>query len=246
MGFLDTIARIPKILEANVNSLLDKCEDPVKMIDQLLVDYKRNLGDVKKDLAEVMANLNMAEKELKEQEEKVAKYANAAQAAVNAGNLDDARQLLASKQAAEATRDSLKQNYDVCLQNCNTMKAGYNKLVQDIEVLEQKRDTAKAKMSMAKAQEKINSATSIAKASKVSDSFAKYEEKADKALARANAMLELDSNIETADQLANKYNIGGSSPSVEAELQAMMAKANGGVSTASVEDELQSMLDNKN
>ena len=47
MGFMETLKRIPKILEANLNDLLDKAEDPEKMIDQ----YLRNLED---DYAEYM------------------------------------------------------------------------------------------------------------------------------------------------------------------------------------------------
>ncbi len=61
MGLMDTLGRIPKILEANINAILDKCEDPAKMIDQLLIDYKRDLADVKKDTAAVMADVKLAE-----------------------------------------------------------------------------------------------------------------------------------------------------------------------------------------
>lgn len=225
MSFFETIARIPKILESNVNALLDKCEDPAKMIDQMLVDYKRNLADVKRDLTEVMANLDLAKKELDEAEEKVRRYETAAQKAANEGQLDDARKLISSKQQAEVTRDSLKKNYEMCLQNCNTMKAGYNKLVSDIESLEQRRDAVKAKLSLAKATEKMSDANSIVNANKVADNFSKYENMADKALARANASLELDSQVETAETLAEKYTGAGLDSSVEAELQAMLAKA---------------------
>jgi len=49
MGLADTLGRIPKILEANINALLDRCEDPAKMIDQLLIDYNRDLADVNRD-----------------------------------------------------------------------------------------------------------------------------------------------------------------------------------------------------
>ena len=35
MGFMDTIKRVGGILEANVNALIDKAEDPEKMVDQL-------------------------------------------------------------------------------------------------------------------------------------------------------------------------------------------------------------------
>lgn len=64
MGLADTLGRIPKILEANINALLDRCEDPAKMIDQLLIDYKRDLADVKRDTAAVMADVKLAEKKV--------------------------------------------------------------------------------------------------------------------------------------------------------------------------------------
>ena len=90
MGLMDTLGRIPKILEANLNAILDKCEDPAKMIDQLLVDYKRDLADIKKDTAAVMADVELAEKRLKECDESIAKKQKAAENALKAGNEGDA------------------------------------------------------------------------------------------------------------------------------------------------------------
>ena len=42
------IARFRDIMAANINALLDKAEDPEKMIDQLMRDLVDNLADVKK------------------------------------------------------------------------------------------------------------------------------------------------------------------------------------------------------
>ena len=52
MGMLD---RFADIVKANINDLLDKCEDPAKMIDQYLRDLTENLAEVKKETAGVMA-----------------------------------------------------------------------------------------------------------------------------------------------------------------------------------------------
>ena len=41
------IARFKDIMAANINALLDKCEDPEKMIDQYLRNLESDLGKVK-------------------------------------------------------------------------------------------------------------------------------------------------------------------------------------------------------
>ena len=48
------IARFRDIMAANINALLDKAEDPEKMIDQLMRDLVDNLADVKKETAGVI------------------------------------------------------------------------------------------------------------------------------------------------------------------------------------------------
>lgn len=224
MGLIETLGRIPKILEANINDILDKCENPEKMMNQMLVDAKRDLAAVKKDTATVMADMKLAEDKWKEAQADVDRKQKAAEAAIMAGNEEDARKLLAAKQAAEVTCGTLKKNYDVCVNNANQMKAGYNKLVDNIAILEQRAATAKAQMNIAKAQTKVHDATARANSTKISDSFAKYEEKAQRALAEANALTELDEQVETAEQIMQKYENSGSTPAVDAELAALKQK----------------------
>lgn len=224
MGLVDTLKRIPKILEANLNSLLDKCEDPAKMIDQLLVDYKRDLADVKRDTAAVMADLKLAEKKLKECDEDIARKQKAAENALKAGNEADARTLLAAKQSMEVTRQSLLENYSVAQRNAELMQDGYNKLVRNIEELEQRKDAAKAKISMAKAQEQINKTAARANSTVSMDAFNQYEQKAERMLAEANANAELDSQVQSVENLTDKYASSAESSSVDDELAALKAK----------------------
>ena len=48
MGIL---TRFTDIMKSNINALLDKCEDPAKMIDQTLRDLREDLAEVKKETA---------------------------------------------------------------------------------------------------------------------------------------------------------------------------------------------------
>ena len=60
MGILQ---RFTDIMSANVNALLDKAEDPAKMVDQYLRDLESDLGKVKAETAAVMAEEKRAERE---------------------------------------------------------------------------------------------------------------------------------------------------------------------------------------
>lgn len=224
MGLADTLARIPKILEANINALLDKCEDPAKMIDQLLIDYKRDLVDVKRDTAAVMADVKMAEKRLEECDADIARKQKAAENALKAGNEGDARTLLAAKQSLEVTRESLLQNLSVTQKNAEMMQEGYNRLVRNIEELESRKDAAKAKISMAKAQEQINKTAAKANSNVSMDAFNKYEQKAERMLAEANAAAELDAATVSVEDITAKYTSGTESASVDEELAALKSK----------------------
>ena len=49
------LQRFSQIMSANINALLDKCEDPAKMIDQYLREMNENLAEVKSTTASLMA-----------------------------------------------------------------------------------------------------------------------------------------------------------------------------------------------
>ena len=54
MGIL---TRFTDIMKSNINALLDKCEDPAKMIDQTLRDLREDLAEVKKETANKLKNV---------------------------------------------------------------------------------------------------------------------------------------------------------------------------------------------
>ena len=84
------IARFRDIMAANINALLDKAEDPEKMIDQLMRDLVDNLADVKKEKASVMADEARCKRELDACTNEIDQLQKYAEKAVLAGNDDDA------------------------------------------------------------------------------------------------------------------------------------------------------------
>ena len=222
MGILQ---RFSDIMRSNINDLLDRAEDPSKMVDQYLRDYREQLAEVKKQTAGVMANEKSAQRAVDECQKNIDRYANSAMNALRAGNEDDARTLLAKKQEFEAQMAGLRQNLAAATDSADKMRQMYNKLTADISELESRKATVKAKMATAKAQEVANRFSySGDKADAARAAFERMEQKADRLLDTANATAELNTGMEdSAESLAAKY--GSGSPStVDDELAAMKAK----------------------
>lgn len=221
------ISRFKDIMSANINALLDKCEDPEKMIDQYLRNLESDLGKVKAETAAIMAEETRAKRELDECNAEVTKYQNYAVKAVEAGNDEDARQFLVKKNQLVEKQAALQQAYDLAAANATKMRQMHDKLVKDINELNSRKDAIKAKIAVAKTQERINKmGSSVAGAENNMSAFARMEAKADKMLDQANAMAELNASSEDAnvENLAAKYeNTSATSPEVDDELAALKA-----------------------
>lgn len=212
------VSRFSDIMKSNINALLDKCEDPAKMIDQTLRDLREDLAEVKKDTAGVMADAKRSQEQVDKCKADIDRYQNAAMNAIKAGNDSDAKKLLSKKQAFEQSLVSLEQTNQVNQDNAAKMRQMHDKLVSDIESLEARKDAIKAKVSTAKAQERINKMTAGVNTSASISAFERMEAKADKMLHQAQAEAELNAGSESADDLADKYVGGASGDSVDDEL----------------------------
>lgn len=217
------IARFADIIKANVNDLIDKCEDPAKMIDQCLRDLAKDLAEVKKDTAVIMAEESRAQRNVDKYTTLVKQYTAAAEKALMAGNEADAATLLTSKQENEALLTTATAQLNMAKQNAAKMRQMYNKLCKDMESLNARRENIKAQASMAKAQQKINSMSAVASAQATTDKFARMEAKAQKMLDQANAEAQLNMDMTTGADLLAQYSTGAA-PAVNDELEAMKAR----------------------
>ena len=110
------LKRFGDIMSANINALLDKAEDPEKMIDQYLREVESDLGKVKAETAAVMAAETKAKRELDECGAEVEKMQKYAEKALLAGNEGDARQFLEKKADLTKKQESLQKSYEAASQ----------------------------------------------------------------------------------------------------------------------------------
>ena len=224
---MGVLTRFKDIMASNINALLDKCEDPEKMIDQYMRNLESDLGKVKAETASVMAEETRAKRELDECNEQIAKMKSYAEKALVAGNESDARTFLEKKQQLANTQAALQQSYTIAADNAAKMRQMHDKLVKDIQSLEARKASIKAKVAAAKAQERINKVGSSAiGANNSMEAFNRMEAKANKMLDEANAMSELNQSQADSDvdSLAAKYDSAPQDAAVDDELAALKAK----------------------
>ena len=233
MGIL---TRFKDIMSSNINALLDKAEDPEKMLDQYLRNLNNDLGKVKSETAAVMASEAKAKRELDASNEEIDKLQRYAAKAVEAGNDEDAKKFLEKKLALQADQPALQQSFDTAHNNAENMKAMNKKLTADIASLEERKSVLKNKINMAKTQEHINDMnSSVGSANNSIDAFKRMEAKADQMIDQANAKAQLNAEStaaeETIDSLVSKYdgtsdNSADNAAAVDAELAALKASMN--------------------
>jgi phage shock protein A len=205
-------------MKANINALLDKCEDPAKMIDQYLIDLRENLVKVKEETASVMAVEKRCSRQYDENEEEIKKFRNLAKKAVDSGNEGDAKVFIKKYMELEEKRAALESNKKIAEENASHIRNMHDKLVEDIQTLEGRKTQIKSTMTVAKTTERLNKlGDPLSRASEVGDKFIDMQEKANRMLDEAQAKSELNAPVVSkADSLAKKY--GTADTDVEAEL----------------------------
>jgi phage shock protein A len=88
------LERVATLVRANLNDLIDRAEDPEKMIKQVILDMENQLLQVKTQVAIAMADQHLLVKRQKEQEDKAAEWMRKAELAVDKGQDDLARTAL--------------------------------------------------------------------------------------------------------------------------------------------------------
>ncbi|MBX6395132.1 MAG: PspA/IM30 family protein [Alicyclobacillaceae bacterium] len=215
--------RLRDISLANLNALLDKVEDPVKLLDQYLRDMEEDLREAEEAVAAAIA----VEKKLKAQYEEaqslVEKRAKQAEEAVLAGKDDLARRALADKKEQETKAREFQQQYEAAKRNADALREKLAEMKEEIAKLKNKRDTLVARAQAAKAQKEINRAMSGIGIDNSARGFQRMEEKVLQLEAEAEATGELYQKERSLDE---EFRDLQKDADVEQELAALKAKLN--------------------
>ena len=137
MGLLE---RVSTLVRANLNDLIDRAENPSKMIKQVILDMENQLLQVKTQVAISIADQHTLEKKAQEAEERAADWLRKAELAVQKDQDDLARAAIERHKSAERTAGSFRQQVDDQRAQVATLKSALGKLEQKLAEAQAKSD----------------------------------------------------------------------------------------------------------
>lgn len=217
--------RLADLLKSNVNDLIDKAEDPEKMVKQIISDMQKELANSTQALGKAVASERMAEKRYKDSEVNAKNWELKAKAALQAGDTELAKKALANKVKADEDTESYKEMYE-------TISSQTDAIRDQVEVLKAKLDEAKsrqamliARSQMAETQKNLAKSVGGFDPSSSIEKFNRMEEKIMHKEAEAEAFAEISGVAQYAED--DTFEKLQSDAKVDAELRRLMAEMGG-------------------
>ncbi|HIU87766.1 MAG TPA: PspA/IM30 family protein [Candidatus Avilachnospira avistercoris] len=202
--------RMAMIAKSNVNDLLNKFEDPEKMVDQAIADATMEYAKIKEEALSVIANEKIAKKKLEGIAEEVKEWHGIASEALKAGNEDDARKALEKEGEIKVRHEAQKEAYESAKLAAEKVRDKLTEMEEEINAMKQKASEIKAKAVTAKAARAANSVSQMGIDKGAFEAFSRMEEKVESELAKAEALEDMskDKIAEEAEDLKAKYKAG--------------------------------------
>src|SRR6202795_2946120 len=137
MGLLE---RVSTLIRANLNDMIDRAEDPEKMIKQVMMDMENQYLQVKTQVAVSIADQHKLEKKLRENEDSGKDWMRKAEIAVDKAQDDLARAALDRFHTAQRLAQSYREQVDDQRAQVETLKSALQKLEQKLDEAKSKRD----------------------------------------------------------------------------------------------------------
>lgn len=229
------LGRIAQLTRANINALLDRAEDPEKMLDQLVRDYTASIAEARDAVAQTIGNLRLAEKdhaadlaEAKDWGGKALAASNkadqmrAAGDAAGADKWDSLAKIAITKQiSAENEAKAAEPMIASQRQVVDQLKTGLQQMEAKLAELKSKRDSLVARQKSAEAQVKVQGAIRSINVLDPTSELSRYEDQVRRIEAQAAGQAELaGSSLE-----AQFAELESSSAATEAELRLAALKS---------------------
>ncbi|PDW01662.1 PspA/IM30 family protein [Candidatus Viridilinea mediisalina] len=189
---MSILGRIKDLISANVNSMLDRAEDPEKMANEYLRQLTNEVYEVRTGVATAMADEMRLEQRRVAAFGEVDQWQSKAEAALRAGDEELARAALARRAQAQRLAEQYEQQEKAQEEQVDAMQDALVQLETRIAEVKAKKELIIAKKNRAQTQEALQrTAQRMGQVSAI-DKLAQLEERVDDQLNKAEAMARLE------------------------------------------------------
>ncbi|MFZ3218186.1 MAG: PspA/IM30 family protein [Candidatus Acidiferrales bacterium] len=142
---MSLLERVSTLIRANLNDMIDRAEDPEKLVKQVILDMENQYLQVKTQVAVSIADQHMLEKKCRENEESGSDWMRKAEVAVDKGEDDLARGALERYQTSQKLALSYREQVDDQKAQVETLKSTLIKLEQKLAEAKSKREVLLAR-----------------------------------------------------------------------------------------------------
>ena len=221
-------SRIGDVLKANINDLIDRAEDPEKMVKQIILELQKDVNQATQALGKAMASERIAKRQLDTAVKTSADWE--AKAALNAGEVDLAKKALSHKVKADEDVKQYQQMYDQISAQTAQVREQVEALKAKLEEAKSRQAMLVARSQMAKTQKNLAQSVGGLDSSSALDKFNRMEEKVTRQEAEAAAFAEIAGTDHAAEE--KTFEQLQHDMDVDAELQRLMAEMNPTAETA--------------
>lgn len=185
------LGRMSQLAKANINALLDRAEDPEKLLDQLVRDFTNSIAEAEEAVAQTIANTRMAEQDMQIDKDAAQEWGQKAAAAsskadelrasgdtAGADKFDNlakvalARQISFENEVKEAEPRITAQN-----QTVQQLKEGLTLMRTKLEDLKNRRSQLVARARAAEAQAQVQESMSSIDVMDPTSELSRFEDK---------------------------------------------------------------------
>ena len=213
-------SRFADIVNANINSLLDKAEDPEKMVRLIIQEMEDTLVEVRSSSARTIADKKDVVRRMERLQAEAEDWQAKAELALSKDREDLARQALAEKQKCIESADVMKQELAQLDDQVNRLKDEITQLQSKLEDAKARQKTILMRGKTASSRLDVKSKLNSGKINDALSRFEAYERKID------NLEAEVESYELGNKSLADEFADLEASEKVDSELEALKAKLN--------------------
>lgn len=216
-------SRTRDIIAANMTDLLDRAEDPAKMIRMIILEMEETLVEVRASAARTIADQKEMRRHIAKLEKLQTDWTEKAELALSKDREDLAKAALLEKQKAADMADQLKAEIDLLDEALKASEADIAKLQQKLREARARQNSITARLESAHNRMKLREAYAGARVEDAFSRFEMLERRVDLAEGRADAA-GLGANAKTLEEEIAELR---SSEKVDAELEALKARLAG-------------------
>ncbi len=188
---MNLLERVSTLIRANLNDLIDRAEDPEKMVKQVLMDMRNQLIQVKTQVAIAIADEHKLERRYLENVDLSGKWQERAEMAVEAADDDLARAALEKKNSYQSLAEGFHGQWEEQSKQVGVLKEALAGLEAKIQEAEMKKDLLIAQSRRAAGGRKVAVAQGMAGGPGPLETFRRMEEKVSDLELRNSAEREL-------------------------------------------------------